>query len=127
MKTMSVTVTTGPDPRTILLDEEGSAVIGELLAEQEEAFERKFGRPMGPNDPIFFNPEADEPEPLSEQQVAKMTALMEHLGLGEPHRSAREAELEARGQILRPGDVGYQGPPESPRKARARRARRKKR
>ena len=29
---------------------------------QREAFERKFGREMGPDDPFFFDPNADTPQ-----------------------------------------------------------------
>ena len=31
----------------------------DILREQREAFRKKFGRDPGPNDPIFFDPEAD--------------------------------------------------------------------
>jgi hypothetical protein len=34
---------------------------------QEKAFRKKFGRDMGPTDPIFFDPDADEPRPLPEK------------------------------------------------------------
>jgi len=37
----------------------------EILKEQEKAFRRKFGRDPEPNDPIFFDPNADEPKPMS--------------------------------------------------------------
>lgn len=36
----------------------------ELLGGQEERFRAKFGRKMGPDDPVFFDPDADEPTPL---------------------------------------------------------------
>lgn len=32
---------------------------------QQEAFRKKFGRDMGPGDPLFFDPDCDEPTPLS--------------------------------------------------------------
>jgi hypothetical protein len=38
----------------------------EIFKRQERAFQEKFGRPMGPGDPIFFDPDADEPQPLPE-------------------------------------------------------------
>ena len=28
-------------------------------------FEEKFGRPPGPDDPLFFDPDADQPQPVS--------------------------------------------------------------
>lgn len=36
---------------------------------QAEAFRDKFGRDPGPNDPIFFDPDADEPTPLDPGQI----------------------------------------------------------
>lgn len=36
---------------------------------QREAFRDKFGRDPGPDDPIFFDPDADEPRPLTDAQV----------------------------------------------------------
>jgi len=35
------------------------------MAEQGQLFKQKFGREPGPADPIFFDPDADEPRPLS--------------------------------------------------------------
>ena len=34
------------------------------LEQQREMFREKFGRDPGPDDPIFFDPDADEPRPL---------------------------------------------------------------
>lgn len=45
----------------------------EALQEQLESFRRKFGRDPGPNDPIFFDPDADEPRPVDNM---KMKAAM---------------------------------------------------
>jgi hypothetical protein len=36
------------------------------LKEQREAFRKKFGRDPGPGDPVLFDPDADEPTPLTE-------------------------------------------------------------
>jgi hypothetical protein len=36
----------------------------EIVKDQLEAFRAKFGREPAPNDPIFFDPDADEPRPL---------------------------------------------------------------
>ena len=58
--------------RTIPMTDE----MVEALKRQAEAFEAKFGRPPGPNDPVFFNPERDVPEPMSEQQIAESGAVM---------------------------------------------------
>ncbi len=40
----------------------------ETIACQLEAFRRKFGRDPCPDDPIFFDPDANEPVPLDPQQ-----------------------------------------------------------
>ena len=34
----------------------------EVYREQTRAFRRKFGREMGPDDPFFFDPDADTPQ-----------------------------------------------------------------
>ena len=61
-----------PRTRTIPLDAE----MVEALKRQAEAFQAKFGRPPGPNDPVFFNPDRDVPEFKSEQQIAEHGAVI---------------------------------------------------
>ncbi len=46
--------------KTIPLAPEAVAALKDL----REAFARKFGRPPGPDDPVFFDPEADSPRPM---------------------------------------------------------------
>lgn len=41
------------------------AWIDQLLVEQFVASRQKFGRDPGPDDPIIFDPDADEPIPMS--------------------------------------------------------------
>ena len=41
----------------------------EELKEQFRRFKEKFGRPPGPNDPIFFDPAADEPRPIIDEVI----------------------------------------------------------
>jgi hypothetical protein len=36
-----------------------------MLLAQREAFRKKFGRDPGPSDPVFFDPDADQPTPIS--------------------------------------------------------------
>ena len=57
-------------------------VTKKILAEQLEAFRKKFGREPGPDDPIFFDPEKEVPTPISEEtlnsafrEAAKATGL----------------------------------------------------
>ena len=47
--------------RLVALDQTSA----QLLRAQAEAFELKFGRPPGPDDPLFFDPDADEPTALT--------------------------------------------------------------
>lgn len=42
-----------------------------ILEEQAAAFEKKFGRRPDPNDPVFFDPDADEPRALSADKMDK--------------------------------------------------------
>ncbi len=49
--------------KSVPLSPEMRAVIEQRLA----AFRRKFGREPNPTDPIFFDPDADELRPISQQ------------------------------------------------------------
>ena len=49
------------DSKVIRVDPDQAAV----LEAQVRRFEEKFGRPPGPDDPLFFDPDADEPQPVS--------------------------------------------------------------
>jgi hypothetical protein len=54
----------------------------EALREQRQAFVEKFGREPGPADPVFFDPDADSPVPLSEEKVrAAMLEAMQDVGI----------------------------------------------
>jgi len=39
------------------------------IQEQFQRFTEKFGRPPGPDDPLFFDPSADEPRPIIDEVV----------------------------------------------------------
>lgn len=43
---------------------------------QFRKFEEKFGRPPGPRDPVFFDPDADEPRPLTMEGTQETTVAM---------------------------------------------------
>src|SRR5260370_20617266 len=58
--------------RKIPLTAETSAAI----QRQIRAFREKFGREPGPDDPLFFDPEASEPQPLSEARMNELEAQM---------------------------------------------------
>ena len=44
----------------------------EAIERQLEAFRRKFGRDPNDNDPILFDPDADDPVPLSDEKYERM-------------------------------------------------------
>jgi hypothetical protein len=41
----------------------------EALKEQSRRFKERFGRPPAPDDPIFFDPAADEPRPMVDEVI----------------------------------------------------------
>ncbi len=54
----------------------------EAIACQLEAFRKKFGRDPFPDDPIFFDPDANEPVPLNPQQYEQaMIETMSQAGI----------------------------------------------
>ncbi len=56
--------------------------VEQALEEQLRAFRAKFGRDPGPDDPLFFDPHADEPRPLNRVAVeAGMADAMERAGI----------------------------------------------
>ncbi len=56
------------DPKPISLSPEAIDAIERHL----QAFRRKFGRDPTDADPILFDPDADEPVPLSEEKYERM-------------------------------------------------------
>lgn len=49
-----------------------TAEVQQSIEEQLRRFREKFGREPGPEDPLFFDPDADTPQPLSEAQQDEM-------------------------------------------------------
>lgn len=60
--------------------------LREDLARQLDAFRKKFGRDPEPGDPLFFDPEKDEPTPMSDNDQCAMNGeLIEGMvGIGRP-------------------------------------------
>jgi len=87
------------DPRTVKMSPE----VQRLMEMQLERFREKFGRDPGPEDPVFFDPDADEPRPLPESKLADMAAMMGEMGFDEEFRQRKESELIASGAIRRVG------------------------
>jgi hypothetical protein len=50
-------------------DTAGGAELNDALEQQRQAFQNKFGRDLGPNDPVFFDPNADTPQEISEETL----------------------------------------------------------
>jgi hypothetical protein len=46
--------------------------VVQAIRQQAESFREKFGRDMGPDDPVFFDPDVDEPVPLSEERYNEL-------------------------------------------------------
>jgi hypothetical protein len=46
----------------------------DAIRRQHEAFKKKFGREPGPDDPVFFDPNADTPQPYPEEKLTEETA-----------------------------------------------------
>ena len=68
--------------RTIKMSPE----LARLMQEQLAAFKEKFGREAGPEDPVFFDPDADTPQPISEEKLRRIVVhAAEEAGL-EPER-----------------------------------------
>lgn len=74
-----------------------------MIERQEEAFRRKFGRDMGPGDPVFFDPEADTPQPFSPEAIKDIEAQMAELGFNEEWFIRNQARLEEEGLLRREG------------------------
>lgn len=63
-----VIVDGGKTSRTIPMDD----TLKALIEPQLEAFKKKFGREPGPNDPIFFDPDADTPQMIPKEKQEKI-------------------------------------------------------
>ncbi len=58
--------------------------LEEELKEQRKKFIKKFGREPGPDDPLFFDPDADTPQPYPEKKFTEtIIASMREAGLDE--------------------------------------------
>lgn len=66
------------DSKILRMDADGEA----MLQAQTAAFEAKFGRPPGPEDPVFFDPDADTPQPIPLARMeAASTAMLVAAGI----------------------------------------------
>ena len=58
--------------------------LHKAMERQAERFREKFGRDPGPKDPIFFDPDADEPRPFDlDTATREMAEELRHAGMEE--------------------------------------------
>ena len=68
----------------------------DIYREQSLAFQRKFGREMGPDDPLFFDPHADTPQFRNPDDAGPAIQLIVlQSGGGRPGHSRKRAERPA--------------------------------
>ena len=61
--------------------------LTQAMQNQLESFKKKFGRDPGPNDPVFFYPDADTPQPIPIEKLrAVIIEAAEKAGL-DPNRA----------------------------------------
>lgn len=79
-----------PTGRTISwdADTDTGATIDRSLEQQRELFIEKFGREPGPYDPLFFDSEADTPQPTQDFDWDKIFAAMEAAGIDRAYGEA---------------------------------------
>ena len=66
-----------------------SSELEEAFKEQRKRFIEKFGREPTPDDPIFFDPDADTPQPYSEENFNKtLIEDMRNAGIDERYIKA---------------------------------------
>jgi len=49
-----------------------SASVHQAMLDRKQHFIEKFGREPGPEDPVFFDPDSDKPQEISEEQIDSM-------------------------------------------------------
>ena len=83
--------------------------LEEELKEQRKQFIEKFGREPGPNDPLFFDPDADTPKPYPEEKVTEeIVESMREAGVDEKLINA----FKKTGLIVTPDNLDLMTPEE---------------
>jgi hypothetical protein len=88
----------------------GSA--GGYLQEQYHAFKKKFGRKPGPGDPVFFDPDANQPQFRSEAQRQQLVDSMYHTILVAGINPAYAYAFRKTGRLLTTENMKYLTPAE---------------
>ena len=58
----------------------------QVLEQQRHAFREKFGCDPGPDDPVFFDPDCDTPQPMSEaKHCSSVVNAMQKAGIAPAH------------------------------------------
>jgi hypothetical protein len=55
-----------------------------ILKDADEAFKAKFGREQRPNDPVFFDPSADSPQPINAEVMEQVMSEAMHRAGADP-------------------------------------------
>jgi hypothetical protein len=76
--------------RTITWDpnSDNGATISSALKQQREHFIEKFGREPNPDDPLFFDPNANEPRPMQDFDWDAIFAAMDKAGIDRAYGKA---------------------------------------
>jgi SEC-C motif len=88
----------GPDARRVRMTKGAKY----MLDKQHALFIEKFGREPEGDDPLWFDPDADTPQPMSAESAAEFSRLWDSLNL-ERTREVAEARMEEHGMIERQG------------------------
>lgn len=71
------------------IPQEFSGLVDTFMEIHRKAFRAKFGRDPGPDDPLFFDPDAAQPQAISEKQLGgAMTEMFDALGVDDAYRYA---------------------------------------
>jgi hypothetical protein len=77
----------------VTLSPETKAWLGEMLPDFNREFRERFGRDIGPRDPLFWSPDRSgpEPEPMTEEEIEQIIwAAMEKAGFDPATRRLNE-------------------------------------
>ena len=69
--------------------------VREAIEQQLESFRKKFGREPEPDEPIFFDPEADQPELMPREKFDRIIAMAEEFGATEYSKRMAAAKVRA--------------------------------
>ncbi|QNI30528.1 hypothetical protein H7849_15405 [Alloacidobacterium dinghuense] len=77
-----------------------SPEVAQAMKKQLKAFRKKFHRDPGPGDPIFFDPDADTPQPFSEAKASEIFDEMMNVAKEANIRPALIYAMKKTGRIV---------------------------